>query len=89
MLPYFAVAALAAANSDLLLTMPARAARAFADAMPLALLAPPIELGDFGYRMVWHERVQDDPGHVWFRGAVGEAVRPGDDTPDGRAGPGR
>ena len=74
-LPYFAVAALAAANSDLLLTMPYRAAKAFADTMPLALLDPPVDLVDFGYRMVWHERVQDDPGHSWFRGLVGQAVR--------------
>ena len=86
-LPYFAVAALAAADSDLLLTMPSRAAKAFADTMPLALLEPPVELGDFGYRMVWHERVQDDPGHAWFRGAVSDAVRPGDDAPGVRAVP--
>ena len=75
-LPYFAVAALAAADSELLLTMPYRAAKAFAETMPLTLLEPPVELGEFGYRMVWHERVQDDPGHAWFRGAVGDAVRP-------------
>nr|WP_255720471.1 LysR family transcriptional regulator [Acuticoccus kalidii] len=74
-LPYFAVAALAAANSDLLLTMPYRAAKVFADTMPLDLLEPPVELGQFGYRMVWHERVQDDPGHAWFRGVIGESVR--------------
>lgn len=77
-LPYFAVAALAAANSDLMLTMPYRAAKAFADTMDLALLKPPVELGDFGYRIVWHERVHDDPGHVWLRRAITDAVRPED-----------
>lgn len=81
-LPYFAVAALSAANSDLLLTMPRRAAKAFAETMPLTLLTPPVELGDFGYRMVWHERVQDDPGHTWLRRVIGDAVRAG---PDGGA----
>lgn len=74
-LPYFAVAALAAANSDLLLTMPYRAAKAFAATTDLTLLTPPVELGDFGYRIVWHERVHNDPGHVWLRRMIIDAVR--------------
>ncbi|MEM1044893.1 MAG: LysR family transcriptional regulator [Pseudomonadota bacterium] len=74
-LPYFAAAALTAADSDLVLTMPFRAARAFADNMDLTLLDPPVELGDFGYRIVWHERVHDDPGHVWLRRMITDAVR--------------
>ncbi len=75
-LPYFLVAALAAANSDLVLTMPYRAAQAFADTMNLTLLKPPVQLGDFGYRIVWHERVHDDPGHVWLRRMIADVVRP-------------
>lgn len=75
-LPYFVVAALAAANSDLILTMPYRAAKAFADSMNLTILKPPLELGDFGYRIVWHERVHDDPGHVWLRRVISNVVRP-------------
>lgn len=82
-LPYFAVAALSAANSDLLLTMPYRAATALAETMPLVLLQPPVELADFGYRMVWHERVHDDPGHVWFRGMISQAVRSEELAPPG------
>ncbi|APX13452.1 LysR family transcriptional regulator [Tateyamaria omphalii] len=73
-LPYFAVAALAAASSDLLLTMPYRAAKTFADTMNLTLLEPPVELGDFGYRVVWHERVQNDPGHVWLRRMISDVM---------------
>ena len=73
-LPYFATAALAAANSDLILTMPHRAARTFAESMELVLLKPPVELGDFGYRIVWHERVHDDPGHAWLRRLIAEVV---------------
>ncbi|MEL6751986.1 MAG: LysR family transcriptional regulator [Pseudomonadota bacterium] len=69
-LPYFAAAALAAAKSDLLLTMPYRAAKAFAETMDLVLMSPPLDLSDFGYRIVWHERVHDDPGHTWFRNLI-------------------
>ncbi|MEL6287659.1 MAG: LysR family transcriptional regulator [Pseudomonadota bacterium] len=74
-LPYFAAAALAAARSDLLLTMPQRAAEAFAETMDLELLSPPVVLSDFGYRMVWHERVQDDPGHTWFRNLIAQNAK--------------
>ncbi|RAI02137.1 LysR family transcriptional regulator [Acuticoccus sediminis] len=74
-LPYFATAALTASTSDLILTMPARAAQAYADAVGLTLLAPPVELGDFGYRIVWHERVHDDPGHAWLRRLIADSFR--------------
>lgn len=76
-LPYFAAAALAAATSDLVLTMPRRAAVAFADAMGLTVLEPPVALSDFGYRIVWHERVHHDPGHAWLRRTIANVVREG------------
>lgn len=82
-LPYFATAAFAAATSDLILTMPRRAAEGFADSMNLALLEPPFELGDFGYRMVWHERVHGDPGHTWLRRLIAEVVGQPRPIPDG------
>lgn len=74
-LPYFGVAALAAANSDLILTMPRRAATAFAKTAPLELMTPPVQLEEFGYRLVWHERVHDDTGHVWLRRMIGDMFR--------------
>ncbi|MEM1345024.1 MAG: LysR substrate-binding domain-containing protein [Pseudomonadota bacterium] len=73
-LPYFGVAALAAARSDLILTMPHKAAAAFAETAPLVVLAPPVELGTFGYRLVWHERVHDDLGHLWLRRLIAQAL---------------
>jgi DNA-binding transcriptional LysR family regulator len=74
-LPYFATAALAAANSDLVLTMPRRAAAAFTEMSGLQLLKPPIQLGEFSYRMVWHERVHREPAHVWLRRLILDATR--------------
>lgn len=77
-LPYFATAALAASTSDLILTMPARAAEPYAAAVGLNLFTPPVALGDFGYRIVWHERVQDDPGHAWLRRTIVDLFRADD-----------
>ena len=76
-IPYFATAALVAANSDLVLTIPRRAAENFADNRRLRLMEPPLELPNFGYRMVWHERTHAEPYHVWLRRLVLQAARGG------------
>ncbi len=75
-LPYFATAALVANTTDFILTMPRRAAQPLAEATGLVLMDPPIELGDFGFRMVWHERVHQDPGHTWLRRTIAAVMRP-------------
>lgn len=64
MLPYLAAAALAAASSELILTMPCRAAKVFVDGRNLTLLEPSAEFGDFGYGLFWHECVHDGSGDV-------------------------
>jgi DNA-binding transcriptional LysR family regulator len=74
-LPYFATAALVAARSDLILTMPRRAAEAFGAMSSLELVQPPIELSQFSYRIVWHERVHNEPAHAWLRHLIAEAAR--------------
>lgn len=76
-IPYFATAALVAANSDLVLTIPRRAAENFADGHRLQLMEPPLELPNFGYRMVWHERVHAEPEHAWLRRLILRAARSG------------
>jgi DNA-binding transcriptional LysR family regulator len=78
-IPYFATAALVASSSDLLLTIPRRAAERFAGDPRLRLMEPPLELPNFGYRMVWHERAHAEPDHIWLRRLVLTAVRA---TPD-------
>ncbi|MBH0239440.1 LysR family transcriptional regulator [Methylobrevis albus] len=74
-IPYFATAALVTASSDLVLTIPRRAATNFADDSRLRLVEPPLELPNFGYRMVWHERVHGEPDHAWLRRLVLRAAR--------------
>lgn len=63
----FLAAPFAVASSDLVLTMPERVARRFAELLPLEVVAPPIELPGFTMAMLWHERVHREPGHVWLR----------------------
>ena len=66
-LPYFATAALLVARSDLILTLPRRAAEALAGPLGLLMLRPPVEPAPFGYRIVWHQRTHEDAGCQWFR----------------------
>lgn len=59
---------LAAANA--IATLPAYAARVYADRLGLTYSAVPFAMPDFTISMIWHSRVDHDPGHVWFRELV-------------------
>ena len=74
-IPYFATAALVAAGSNLVLTIPRRAAENFSDDSRLRLMEPPLELPNFGYRMLWHERAHAEPDHIWLRKLILRAAR--------------
>ncbi|MFT3666422.1 LysR family transcriptional regulator [Piscinibacter sp.] len=55
-------------DSDLLLTVPSRLARAMVDASPALRIEPlPCEIGSFPIRQQWHERYQQDGGSRWLR----------------------
>ena len=74
-IPHFLVAPIIVAQTDLILTVPARIARAFAEREALRILKPPVELGGFSLDQVWHERQTKDPAHVWLRGLFAELAR--------------
>lgn len=74
-IPYFATAALVASTSDLILTIPRRAAENFSGDHRLSLVEPPLELPSFDYRMVWHERTHAEPDHAWLRRLILKAAR--------------
>jgi LysR family transcriptional regulator, mexEF-oprN operon transcriptional activator len=65
------------AQTDLIATLPARAAATFAAALPLQILDLPFRVTPFDITMAWHERVHRDPGHVWLRTLVRKAVTRG------------
>jgi DNA-binding transcriptional LysR family regulator len=67
MVPSFLAAPAIVASSDLIVTMPVRPAKRLASAFDLRLLEPPIALPRFTVSAYWHDRVQEDPAHVWLR----------------------
>ncbi|MBP5972381.1 LysR family transcriptional regulator [Brasilonema sp. CT11] len=66
-LPHFLAAPMIVAHSDLILTLPRRIAMLFANYTNLAILEPPIELGQYEYMQIWHMRRDHDPLHIWVR----------------------
>ncbi len=75
--PHFLVAPHLVAQSDLILTLPARVADMLAAPLGLVLLKPPSELGLEGFTMsaVWHERTHGDPAQRWIRDLFAEVAR--------------
>lgn len=80
LVPHFLAAPLIVACSDLVMTTPARIIEKLGEALGLRVLAPPFTVPGFTVRQVWHERQQDDPGHLWLRRqvfAAAASLRPG------------
>jgi DNA-binding transcriptional LysR family regulator len=73
--PQFMVLPLVIANSDLLVIMPSRLAKAFARFVSIKVLAPPIVLKSYDIKIYWHERFHHDPANRWFRRALIELFR--------------
>ena len=69
-LPYFLPAALAVAQSNMILTTPSRLARKLEKSADVRVVKAPRELVGFKYEMIWHARLTADPAHEWFRNQV-------------------
>ncbi|MBP5976239.1 LysR family transcriptional regulator [Brasilonema sp. CT11] len=69
-LPHFLSVPIILLNSDLIFTLPRRVAMLFAQYTNLAILEPPIELGQYNFVMVWHQRYHEDPLHIWLRSLI-------------------
>ena len=69
-LPYFATAAHLVAETNLIMTLPSRAAEPLILGGRLTAFPPPLALEGFDYRLLWHERSQADLGHRWLRELV-------------------
>lgn len=65
--PHYLVAPLIVAETDLIVTVAARVARALGSALPLREVAPPVAIPGFSVSMYWHPGRTDDPGHRWLR----------------------
>ncbi len=63
----FVAAPFLAAQSDLLLTLPTGLMRAATRHIQLSSAATPFQMRTVDAMMCWHERLHNDPGHVWLR----------------------
>ncbi|MFF9206589.1 LysR family transcriptional regulator [Streptomyces sp. NPDC014986] len=70
--PFFSAAAAAVPGTELIATLPRRAAFAYADDPAYRVAAAPAELPSFPYGIAWHPRVDSDPAHRWLRQVVRE-----------------
>ena len=66
LVPHFATVPLMVAASDLIATVPRRLAQHFAG-LKLQVWPVPLELPRFRVAMLWHERYDRDPAHIWLR----------------------
>jgi DNA-binding transcriptional LysR family regulator len=72
--PHFLLAPHVVAGSDLIVTVGARVAEAFAAILPVRVVAPPVKLPGFEMRMYWHERQHRVPAQQWLRDQVRAAA---------------
>jgi DNA-binding transcriptional LysR family regulator len=75
-LPHFVAVARAAAESDLVASLPERLARVLAPRFALAVRPLPVTLAPLNLLLYWHARRDRDPAHAWMRdqlvGVAGE-----------------
>jgi DNA-binding transcriptional LysR family regulator len=74
--PYFLSAPLVVAQSDLIVTMPERVARAVAAQQRFVVRQPPVALPSITFNMFWHARNDADPLHRWMRQLIEAVARP-------------
>ena len=79
--PHFMIAPLVVLETDYVVTLPRRLALRFAALENLRIVEPPIEVVGFTMSQLWHERVQDDPGHAWLRRTLVATMQPDEVTP--------
>lgn len=68
--PSFVACAFLASRTDGVATLPLKLAEFLAEDLGLVLFEPPLELEPIGIDQFWHERMQQDRGHRWFRAEV-------------------
>jgi len=63
------------ANTDLLLTVPARVGNSLAESFPIRVYRHPLELATFVVSQLWHSRTDNSPSHEWLRTTIAELCR--------------
>ena len=73
--PQFMVLPLLIPGSKLLVVMPSRLAKTFAQFLPIKILRPPVPLRPYDIKIYWHERFHRDPANRWLRRSLVELFR--------------
>ncbi len=73
--PYFVTALQLAAQTDYVLTISERLAKQYELALGLQVLEVPLKLRPYALSLVWHPRVDGDPGHRFLRDVFVRAAR--------------
>ena len=61
-------------GTELIATVQCKLAEQLADSQKVRVLRPPINLGTLEETLIWHNRSDDDPGHIWLRAVMKEAA---------------
>jgi len=69
-LPHWSVAPALIAGTNLVLTTARRSLAALEEDPRFAVFDPPFALPGLSFSMIWHERAEADPGHMWLRERV-------------------
>ena len=75
MLPQFVIAPYVVAETDLIATIPARAAANVTAGLPIEVYPLPLDAPRFKVEMAWDERHHHDPGHRWLRNQLIETAK--------------
>ncbi len=81
--PHFIVVPLVVANTDLIVTMPYRAALTFATSAPVRIHPLPLQIPSFDCVLAWHQRFAEDPPMRWMRSLVRDLFPEGAKNPRG------
>jgi len=73
--PFFLAALRLVAETDYVLTISERMARAMAPCLDLRILEPPLALPPYALHLVWHPKLDADPAHRWLRELLVAAAR--------------
>lgn len=65
--PHFMVVPMILADTDLLVTMPSRAAEALASMTPVDIHPLPVRMPAFDVALHWHQRFGEEPAVAWMR----------------------
>lgn len=72
---HYQVAALLAAQPDLVATLPQQLARLYAADHRLCIRKPPFPIAPIELQMVWTPLLQHDSSHIWLRRLISETAR--------------